>query len=200
MISSRSPWQKAITSDDCFCDFLLNEDYLLWMLPISQEANYLLRKIFAYEPSERIDLDTLRKEIIAIPTFFMNDEELACAEESARDVAASLGVYVPYGGSTANKATSVDAAPQRAPAKTPRIHAPRCNDSPSLSLDITDATSSSLMSSMGPITPGLYAGQRESYIPELQLPLEGLGLTGLIKDEKMPRAPRIRQSARAYAA
>ncbi|KAI0694229.1 kinase-like domain-containing protein, partial [Cytidiella melzeri] len=72
MVTSRSPWQKAITSDECFCDFLLNEDYLMEMLPISKEANVLFRKIFVYEPSERITLDALRKEIIALPTFFLN--------------------------------------------------------------------------------------------------------------------------------
>ncbi len=198
MISSRTPWQKAITSDDCFCDFLLNEDYLLRMLPISEEVNALLRKLFTYEPSERIDLDTLRSEIIAIPTFFMNDEELARAGDSVRSVAASLGVHVKpaKGAQTAKKSVVIHSIPIRQPRGPP----PRCDDLPVPSLDITDANSSSPMSSMGPVTPGSDAAQRETFLPELQKQLEGVELAGLTKDEKMPRAPRFRLFARALAA
>ncbi|KAI0694217.1 kinase-like domain-containing protein [Cytidiella melzeri] len=171
MVTSRSPWQKAITSDECFCDFLLNEDYLMEMLPISKEANVLFRKIFVYEPSERITLDALRKEIIALPTFFLNDEELARAGEVARDAAAYCGVRVE-------------------PVNVPRV-APRCNSLPeSPLLDMTFASKvSSVVSSGGPVTPASYP---------VQLGDDVSSFTGLIKDEIMPPAPRIRQSARAF--
>ncbi|KIP05659.1 hypothetical protein PHLGIDRAFT_42614, partial [Phlebiopsis gigantea 11061_1 CR5-6] len=69
MISSRSPWSKALTSDNCFCEFLLNENYFREMLPISESANAILRQIFAYEPSERITIRALRKAVVDLDTF-----------------------------------------------------------------------------------------------------------------------------------
>ena len=204
MVSNRSPWQKAITTDNCFCEFLLDEEYLLKQLPISREANALFRKIFVYEPSERIKLTALRKEIIALPTFFMNDEELARAGEDAREVASSLGVHVePIQGGLSAKAFMakiMGVAHGRTPAKTPRASPPRYDDVPAPSLDVTDANSSSLLSSLGPATPGSYPGQHEMFFSELELQLGDLKLTGLIKDEQMPHAPRTRRSARVPAA
>ncbi|KAI0088829.1 kinase-like domain-containing protein [Irpex rosettiformis] len=202
MITSRSPWQKAITSDDCFCEFLLNEGYLREKLPISREANALFRKIFVYEPSERITLSALRREIIALPTFFMNDEELASAGEVAREVAESCGVRVVpiQGGLSAKLAKMVSAVRKRTPAKPPHVPAPREDDLVVPSLDVSDATSSTLPSSMGPVTPGSYPGQHEIYFSGLQLQFEGFEQAGLIKDEKMPQAPRTRHFAKVHAA
>lgn len=195
MISVRSPWQKAVTTDDCFCEFLLNENYLVEMLPISREANTLLRKILVYEPSQRIKLDALRKEIIELPTFFMSDEELACAGEVAREAAAFCGVRAnPIKGESPAKKAAVSAASapnQRAPVKPLRAPAPRLDVLPAPELDTTDATSSTVVSSGGPVTPTSYPVQADAYLPQC---------TGLIKDEVMPCAPRIRQSARAFAA
>lgn len=195
MITSRSPWQKAEVKDKSFVEFLRNENYLMELLPISKEANVLFRKIFEYEPTERINLSTLRREIIALPSFFLNNEELARAGEVARDAAAYCGVRVEpiQGGLPAKKAKAVGAVrKERTPAQPPRASPPRCDDLSVVtpSMDITDASVSDV-SSEGPVTPASYPVQMEGYIPDIG---------GLIKDEVMPRAPRIRQSARAFAA
>ncbi|KAI0341473.1 Pkinase-domain-containing protein [Trametopsis cervina] len=213
MITSRSPWQKAVTSDDCFCNFLLDEDYLLEMLPISREANALFRKIFVYEPSERINISALRKEIIAMPTFFMSDDELSRAGDIVRDAAAYCGVRLPpiQGRSpaapvvhTAAKKAAVISAPaqERTPARPTPGRAARRDDPSAGSLDITDASwSSTDDDSEGPITPDSYPVlDVEIDVTELHKQLDGLFITGMIKDEVMPPAPVIRQTAGAFMA
>lgn len=169
MITSRSPWQKAVTADTSFVDFLLNEDYLLEMLPISEGANALFRKIFTYEPSERITLSALREEIVALDSFFMTNDEIARAGEVVRDVAAYCGR---------------------------RVH-PVKGDPPAPHSDDLPA-SSSVDDSEGPVTPASYAVDLETNLTKLELELAGLEITGLIKEEKLPHAPRPRQSAKAF--
>lgn len=91
MITCRSPWQKAVTMDDCFSDFLLEENYLREMLPISKSANTLFRKIFAYDPMQRITIPALRKEIVELDTFFMSDEEISRSGRAVRVAASYCG-------------------------------------------------------------------------------------------------------------
>lgn len=95
IITSRSPWNKAVTTDDSFCDFLLHENYLCEMLPISKGANSLFRQIFAYEPSERITIPEMRKAVVALDTFFATDEEIARAPEAVRVAASYCGNHIP---------------------------------------------------------------------------------------------------------
>jgi serine/threonine protein kinase len=195
MISCRSPWQKAEVADDAFCEFLVNEEYFREVLPISREANLLFRKIFAYEPSDRINLRALRKEIIALPSFFMNDDELARAEDIVRDVADYCGVRVEPIRGVLHAAQQ--AAKKRSPTKYPHARA-RSDVLPVLSLDITDASEvSSFVSGEDLATPASYGVDPEPSLPELHKQLAGLGLVELIKDEVMPIAPRLRQFARA---
>jgi serine/threonine protein kinase len=94
MLTCRSPWTKALTTDMCFRDFLLHGDYLREMLPISEGANTIFRQIFMYEPSERITIPALRKAILDLDTFFMTDDEIAHASGAAQIAASSCGVHI----------------------------------------------------------------------------------------------------------
>ena len=198
MITSRSPWTKAVTSDGCFVDFLLNENYLREMLPISEGANALFRRIFAFEPSERITLSALRKEIIALDTFFMTDDEIARAGSVVQDAAAYCGVHVqPIEGAPPAESTAAVDAALRAPSDAP---APQSDDLPAAQSVLTESSlpSSGVIDSTGPITPASYPVEDEIAISELQSQLQGLGFTGMISEEKMPSAPRIAQCASAF--
>lgn len=185
-------------------NFLLEQDYLYEMLPISRGANVLLRKIFAYDSSERITLSALRKEIVALDTFFMTNDELARAGQVVRDAAAYCGVHVQpiksldhEGGPPAeNKA--VVGATQRTPSGPPAPH--RDDLSAASSADITESSgpSSSVVGSEGPITPASYPVDDEDPLHKLESQLEGLDLTEMITEEKMPSAPRIVQVAQAF--
>lgn len=77
MISGRNPWRYATTKDDCFTAFLHNKDFLRQVLPISRDVNEILKKIFKLNPLSRITLADLRKEIIAVDTFFLVSDKRA---------------------------------------------------------------------------------------------------------------------------
>lgn len=206
MITCRGPWTKAITSDDCFVEFLLNEQYLREMLPISEGANALFRRIFTCEPSERITLSALREEIVALDTFFMNDDEIARAGAIVQEAAAFCGVHIqPIEGelSAHTRAAADDAVILRAPSPSPHngAPAPRGDDLPAASSVTTESSqpSSSASDSECPITPASYPVDEETCMSELKSQLQGLGFAGLIKEEIMPAAPHITHCASAFA-
>lgn len=193
MVTSRTPWGKALTTDNAFCDFMLHEDYLREMLPISEGANRIFRKIFVYEPSERITIPALRKAIVELDTFFMNDDELARAGDSVRMAASYCGVHVQPKGraagaaKTAAKATKVvPAAPPRAPAvqiADAKAAPPPTSAHQFVGGDLSEASEQSSASdaslsgaeSAGPVTPSSYAQDPSLEIPELDITLAETG-------------------------
>lgn len=161
MITSRSPWGKAIVSDECFCDFLLVEEYLRETLPISKGANAILRRIFACQPSQRITLPELRKAIVDLDTFYMTDDEIACATDCVRVAASYCGVHVAPAPPAVETFISA-----MLPASTEEMKA---------MAQAGDAGSSATESD-GPVTPSYCAQDLDDlYVPELNLRLSEFG-------------------------
>ncbi|GAA5874347.1 hypothetical protein JCM1840_001355 [Sporobolomyces johnsonii] len=83
----RNPWKQACPSDETFCAYLGNPDFLRSILPISEHTNRILKRIFALNPAVRISLGELRREISAVKTFVMTEEELRHATRATREAA-----------------------------------------------------------------------------------------------------------------
>ncbi|GAA5973537.1 hypothetical protein JCM11641_007105 [Rhodosporidiobolus odoratus] len=83
----RNPWKQACPSDETFCAYLGNPDFLRSILPISEPTNRILKRIFALNPLARISLPELRREIMAVKTFVMTEDELRTATRATREAA-----------------------------------------------------------------------------------------------------------------
>ena len=176
-----------MTTDDCFSQFLSNENFLRDLLPVSREAQHLFRRIFTLDPAERITLTELRQEIIALDTFFMSDADIAIAGSPVRIAVSHCGYHIP---------AALDAPPPSPKAEvkpplcidqlSPREHAP---DSPvPTRLHTSDAFVIGSLSSAGekwgeseetttsesdgPATPSTLAQDPEIELPEFDIKLD----------------------------
>ncbi|KAK0232075.1 Ran1-like protein kinase [Armillaria nabsnona] len=62
MTIAQSPWEVAKRKDKHFEAYLTNNNYFLAILPISEGANSIFKKIFDLNPSSRISLPKLHNE------------------------------------------------------------------------------------------------------------------------------------------
>lgn len=86
MICGRCPWTRASLKDGNFAAYVSNTGYLRTVLPISEEADDIIRSIFILRESRCIDLLTLRQRLANVKTFYMSDEDLGAASSSARSI------------------------------------------------------------------------------------------------------------------
>ncbi|KAI9478629.1 MAG: kinase-like domain-containing protein [Benjaminiella poitrasii] len=63
LVTGRNPWKQANFNDEMFRSYLADPDFLLSILPISSEMNMILKRIFCIDPSKRISLSQLKREI-----------------------------------------------------------------------------------------------------------------------------------------
>lgn len=64
-------------------------------MPISDHTNRILKRIFALNPSVRISLKELRREIMSVKTFVMSENELKNATRATKEAARAFGQTVP---------------------------------------------------------------------------------------------------------
>lgn len=97
MLTGLCAWSTASMNDDHFRRYLdPNTNHLRSMLPISREADVLLRRALCVNPWRRISLAQLKKDIMGVKTFFMTDVEIALAPHRvAQSAAAQQTPWVP---------------------------------------------------------------------------------------------------------
>jgi hypothetical protein len=77
MVANVRPWAVASPEDRDFSDFLMDRTILLDVLPVSDGTYSLLTKLFSPRPERRPSLDEIRREVLAMDTFFLTDREAA---------------------------------------------------------------------------------------------------------------------------
>ncbi|KAL2267412.1 hypothetical protein VTJ83DRAFT_4689 [Remersonia thermophila] len=65
----RNPWKQASQEDSTYRAFTKNRNFLKTILPVSDELNDILARIFTRNPDERITLPELRAKILACSRF-----------------------------------------------------------------------------------------------------------------------------------
>jgi serine/threonine protein kinase len=65
----RNPWKRAELRDETYSAYLRDPQFLRSILPLSQELNSILVRIFEPNPRKRISLTDLRQAIIRCPRF-----------------------------------------------------------------------------------------------------------------------------------
>lgn len=63
----RNPWKRASMDDSTFRAFMRDRNFLQTILPVSDELNCILQRIFDANPQHRITLEELRELIIRCP-------------------------------------------------------------------------------------------------------------------------------------
>lgn len=183
MITGRSPWRFATIEDETYASFLCNKDLLRQLLPISEGANDILKKIFVIEPSNRISLKELRKDILRLDTFFSTKELV----DTPTYHKANGGADVDSAQSRAdNSSLSSDEhykfrSPQveEAPVGAVLAFADNINTTgPSNCLTPAKETNSGStgQESEGPITPATKPIDPKVYIPDIEDEIKGLTL------------------------
>jgi serine/threonine protein kinase len=94
----RNPWKQASTEDQTFRAYSKSPDFLKTILPITDELNNILRRIFVSNPDERITLPELRNMILACPAFTLSQTAtMATASTSSVPAAAPSAAASPPG-------------------------------------------------------------------------------------------------------
>jgi serine/threonine protein kinase len=88
--AGRNPWRLASLDDETFCGYLHDPNLLLKILPISNELNKILKRIFCLDPHRRITLDELYHRIQRC-TFFTKTPEVARYESMMAAAAMATG-------------------------------------------------------------------------------------------------------------
>ncbi|KAH9831144.1 kinase-like domain-containing protein [Rhodofomes roseus] len=92
MIAGRCPWRRASTSDENFCAYVEDHRYLRAVLPISEEMDEILRRIFTIREEDCIDILELRQLLMNVETFYVTEAEL---EHAPPPVKAIYELYPP---------------------------------------------------------------------------------------------------------
>jgi len=77
MIANVRPWSSASPEDEVYCGYLMDRATLLDVLPLSDAAYSLLIQIFSPIPEYRPSLNDIRRQVLAMDTFFLTEREAA---------------------------------------------------------------------------------------------------------------------------
>jgi serine/threonine protein kinase len=81
LTTGRNPWKRACYDDSTFRGYMKNQTFLQSILPVSDELNCILSRVFEMDPSRRIGIEELREEILRCRHLSLHSERSARAAE-----------------------------------------------------------------------------------------------------------------------
>ncbi|KAE8262792.1 hypothetical protein A4X09_0g7387 [Tilletia walkeri] len=76
LVCGRNPWKQARVSDQTFVEYVRNPQVLLDILPISEDTNTILRRIFTLDAQDRCSVTELRRLVSSVRTFTASAPEI----------------------------------------------------------------------------------------------------------------------------
>ncbi|GJJ77825.1 hypothetical protein EMPS_10184 [Entomortierella parvispora] len=73
LVFGRNPWKQAYPRDETFSAYILNNDFLQTILPMSSELNEIIKSVFCLNPRKRIGLAELEQRVLACGSFTSPD-------------------------------------------------------------------------------------------------------------------------------
>lgn len=69
LVTGRNPWKRASVDDATFSAFLRDSEFLKSILPLTDEMDWIMRRIFECDPAQRVTISQLRQMIVQCPAF-----------------------------------------------------------------------------------------------------------------------------------
>ena len=114
LVFGRNPWKQACARDETFSAYVLNNDFLQTILPMSGELNEIIKSVFCLNPRKRITLPELAARVQACGSFTAPEFLSIPASWSAASVAiVPDGVAVNTVAKTAQTSSVATTGPRR---------------------------------------------------------------------------------------
>lgn len=69
LVFGRNPWKQACPRDETFSAFVLNNDFLQTILPMSDELNDIVKSVFCLNPRKRLSLPEFARRVQGCTSF-----------------------------------------------------------------------------------------------------------------------------------
>jgi hypothetical protein len=87
LVFGRNPWKQACPRDETFSAFVLNNDFLQTILPMSDELNEIIKSVFCLNPRKRISLTEFARRVQGCSSFTTAGENPTASSSSPRTAA-----------------------------------------------------------------------------------------------------------------
>ncbi|KAG0281492.1 hypothetical protein BGZ96_001113 [Linnemannia gamsii] len=89
LVFGRNPWKQACPRDETFSAFVLNNDFLQTILPMSDELNEIIKSVFCLNPRKRLSLPEFARRVQGCSSFTTAVESPTASSSSPRAAAAA---------------------------------------------------------------------------------------------------------------
>lgn len=127
LVFGRNPWKQAYPRDETFSAYILNNDFLQTILPMSSELNEIIKAVFCLNPRKRISLKELEQRVLACGSFTVPDFMPPPSNPPASGPAAAAMAAGPGGGAMVSASMVAQAVTAAQVART-ALGSPRPDD------------------------------------------------------------------------